>query len=97
MNVDADQSGDNKKRGPESTCLMVGRPSFLEKGEQAILFQVSPLGSHFLCLMQKIPSISTFFTRRMKKAMALALQSNHTLLRLMMPKSLNLEVQLLII
>lgn len=94
VNVGGDRSEGNKETEPESTHLVVRRPSLLAKGELGILFQVSALGSPFSFPHAGNTLLLThsFFTWRMKKVTALALLSNHTLLRLMTPKSPNLEV-----
>lgn len=66
VNVGGDRSEGNKETEPESTHLVVRRPSLLEEGELGILFQVSALGSPFsfpfrnFYFPQKYPSVNTF-------------------------------------
>lgn len=100
---DEDWSGDNKEieptEPPNSSAWQRGAPPFWREESSIWLFQASPLESlfSFLHTGNTLPSAHSFFTWRTQKAFVLALLSNHTLLRLMTPKPLNLEVQLLII
>ena len=90
-------STNSKGNEPESSGLMRS-PSLPERGELDSFLPRHCLDPHSLSSCRNYPLLAhSIFTWRMQKASTLALLSNHTLLRWMRPKSLNLEVQLLII